>query len=208
MNKQLKLMSSKYKGLKYHVETFNNFELLIGTILSAQCTDERVTLVMRELRKKYKNPEDVLKASIKEFEEDIKSTGFYRNKTKYIRGCCKLLIEAYNGEIPSSMEELLKFPGISRKTANVILQNGFDKIEGIVLDTHGLRVAYRLGWTSTLNSHKAEKELMNKLPKKYWKEYPNLVKAHGKKLCKAPIPFCSKCFLNKICPKKGVKKNY
>lgn len=204
---QIKLLNEKYKGLKYHSNFQNTFELLVATILSAQCTDERVDIVLKELRKKYKKPQDILDVPLTEFEQDIRSTGFYHNKTKNILGCCKLLIEKYNNKVPNSMEELLKFPGISRKTANVILQNGFGVVVGIACDTHVLRVSYRLGWSSTpTNDKKTEQELMKLFDKKYWTKIPNLLKAHGKAVCKAPTPECSKCFLNKVCPKNGVSK--
>lgn len=206
---QLKLLNEQYKGKRFHSNFKNIFELLVATILSQQCTDERVDIVLHELRMKYHKPEDILKVALNEFEQDIRSTGFYKNKAKNIRRCCQLLIEKYNSKVPDSMEELIKFPGISRKTANVILQNGFNKVEGIVADTHVLRVAYRLGWTSTnKNDKKSEQELMQLFDKKYWRNIPNVLKAHGKEVCKAPNPYCSKCFLNKSCPKKGVKKEY
>ena len=204
---ELELMKKKYGNVKYHSNFQNTFELLVATILSAQCTDERVDIVLKELRKKYHKPQDILDVPLSEFEQDIRSTGFYRNKAKNIKGCCKLLVEKYNNKVPNTMEELLTFPGISRKTANVILQNGFGVVVGIPCDTHVLRVAYRLGWSSTpTNDKKTEQELIKILDKKYWTHIPNLLKAHGKAVCKAPVPECSKCFLNKVCPKNGVSK--
>ncbi|MBS3149432.1 endonuclease III [Candidatus Woesearchaeota archaeon] len=175
-------------------------------MLSAQCTDVIVNSTTERLFKKYKNAKDYANAKINEFENEIKSITFFRNKAKNIIKTCQILEEKYNGEVPSSMDELIELPGISRKTANVIQQNAFNIIDGIVVDTYVLRVSQRLDWTKNKNPEKVEQDLMKLFPKDKWKKLPHLLKNHGRAVCKAPIPICSKCFLNKLCPKIGVEK--
>jgi len=158
------------------------------------------------LFKKYKSAEDYANTPISEIERDISSITFYKNKAKNIRATCKIIIEKHNGNVPNTIEELTSLPGIARKTANVILANAFNIISGIPVDTHYIRLAYRLGLTSSHNPVIIEKDSMRLIPKQYWSNLPHLLKAHGRLICKAPNPYCSKCFLNDICPKKGVIK--
>ena len=185
------------KGTALHYT--NPLELLIATILSAQTTDERVNMVTKDLFKKYRTAEDYANASLEELQNDIKSINFYRNKAKYIKECCKIIVSQYNGEVPDSMEELLKLPGVSRKTANVVLSNAFRKDEGIVVDTHVIRLSQRLGLTKEKDRDKIEQDLMKKFPKEKWFDLANLLITHGRRVCKARNPECSNCVLKKIC---------
>ncbi len=185
------------KGTALHYT--NPLELLIATILSAQTTDERVNMVTKDLFKKYKKAEDYAKVSLQELQNDIKSVNFYKNKGKFIKECCSIIASQYNGKVPDSMEELIKLPGVSRKTANVVLSNAFRKDEGIVVDTHVMRLSQRLGLTKEKNREKIEQDLMKKFPKEEWFDLANLLIAHGRKICKARNPMCEKCVLKEIC---------
>lgn len=196
----LKLLKENYGFVKPFLRFSNPFELLIATILSAQCTDERVNQVTEKLFKKYKNPKDYLKVSEEELQNDIKPTGFFKNKTKTIKNLCKILIEKYKGEVPANMEELTKIPGIGRKTANVVLSQAFGTIEGITVDTHVLRLAQRLGLSKNKDSEKVERDLMEKYKKEDWYQLSMLLIKHGREVCKAKKPECNICFLGKICP--------
>ena len=152
--------------------------------------------------KKYKTAADYTKLK----EEDVKSITFFNNKAKNIRAAAQLVIDKFGGRVPATMEELVTLPGVGRKTANAILINAFGKVVGVVVDTHVIRVAYRLGLTKNTNPEKIEKDLMALLPKEEWKRFTWLMKDHGRAVCRAPVPACSKCVLNKICPKNGVTK--
>ena len=185
------------KGTALHYT--NPLELLIATILSAQATDERVNMVTKDLFKKYKKAEDYAEVSLQELQNDIKSINFYKNKGKFIKECCSIIASQYNGKVPDSMEELIKLPGVSRKTANVVLSNAFRKDEGIVVDTHVMRLSQRLGLTKEKNREKIEQDLMKKFPKEEWFDLANLLIAHGRKICKARNPMCEKCVLKEIC---------
>jgi len=185
------------KGTALHYT--NPLELLIATILSAQTTDERVNMVTKDLFKKYRTAEDYANASLEELQNDIKSINFYRNKAKYIKECCKIIVSQYNGEVPDSMEELLKLPGVSRKTANVVLSNAFRKDEGIVVDTHVIRLSQRLGLTKERDRDKIEQDLMKKFPKEKWFDLANLLITHGRRVCKARNPECNNCVLKEVC---------
>jgi len=175
-------------------------ELLVATILSAQTTDKRVNIVTEELFKKYRKAEDYANADIEELREAIKSVNFYRNKAKYIKESCRIIVEEYGGKVPDSMEELLKLPGVHRKTANVVLSNAFGKVEGVVVDTHVMRLSQRLGLTKEKSREKIEQELMKKFSKDKWADLSNLLIAHGRKVCKARKPECEKCILKNRCP--------
>jgi endonuclease-3 len=175
-------------------------ELLIATILSAQCTDKRVNIVTKTLFKKYRKIEDYAKADLNELEEDIRSTGFYHNKAKNIKKCCQMLIEKFNGQIPRTMEELLELPGVARKTANIVLANVYGVVAGIAVDTHVRRVAKRLGLTENLNPDKIEKDLMEIVPKADWMRITDLLIFHGRRICTARNPKCAECVLNDFCP--------
>src|SRR5678815_2438811 len=183
----------------------NPFELLIATILSAQCTDERVNIVTSDLFRKYTGPEDYLKVSPRELEKDIQSTGFFRNKTKSIQGTAKVLTEQYHGEVPHTMDELLELPGVARKTANVVLGNAFDIHAGVVVDTHVTRLSHRLGFTQQKTAEKIEQDLIPIVPKKDWVIFPHLMIYHGRKICKARTPFCAECTIEKQCPSSYLK---
>jgi endonuclease-3 len=173
-------------------------------ILSAQCTDERVNKVTEKLFKRYKNLQDYADADIFELENSIKSVGFFRNKAKNIIKSSQMLLDLYDGKVPQTMKELLKLPGVGRKTANVVLEHAFNKAEGIAVDTHVIRIASLLKLTKVEDPIKIEKDLMIVVPKKYWLEFSLLVQTLGKKFCKARIPNHLDCPLNKICP--SVKK--
>lgn len=180
----------------------NPFQLLIATILSAQTTDERVNKVTPYLFKKYKEPKDFVKANLKDLMKDIKTVNFYKNKAKNIKKLCEILVNKYDGKVPDKMEELIKLPGVARKTANVVLSQGFGKAEGIVVDTHVRRVSQRLGLTKNKVPEKIEKDLMKIIPKKNWIDFPFRLIILGRNICKAKKPDCKKCPLNKICPSK------
>lgn len=175
-------------------------DLLVSTILSAQCTDERVNKVTVNLFKKYRTAKDYVEANQSEFEQEIKSTGFFRAKVKNIINCCKALIENHNGKVPDTMEELIQLPGVGRKTANVILGNYFGKAEGIVVDTHVKRLSGRLGFSNQNNPERIEQDLMEIIPKKDWIAIGNLLIWHGRKICNARNPKCKECQLNTLCP--------
>lgn len=197
--KIFELLEKNYGEVKPFLKFSNPLESLIATILSAQCTDERVNMVTKDLFKKYKKPEDYLKVKAEELEEDIKSTGFYKNKAKTIRNLCKTIKENYNGRVPSTMEELTKIPGIGRKTANVVLSQAFGIIEGVTVDTHVLRVSQRLGLTINKDPEKVERDLMEKFPKEKWYPISMLLILHGRKVCNARKPKCEECFLSSLC---------
>ncbi len=177
------------------------FQLLISTILSAQCTDARVNLVTPKLFEKYPDAEAMSKASIRSLESLIRSTGFYHAKAKALKQTSLTLVSHFNGQVPCDMPSLLTLRGVARKTANIVLFHSFGKNEGIAVDTHCMRVSYRLGLTSSRDKqNKIEKELMALLPKKEWGMYTNFMVSHGRKYCTALKPDCAGCPLNKICP--------
>lgn len=174
------------------------FELLIATILSAQCTDVRVNEVTKDLFKKYRSPKDYAEVDLKELEEDIRPTGFYRNKAKAIKRCCQELIRRFGGRVPNSLEDLVTLPGVGRKTANVILGNAFG-IPGIVVDTHVQRVSRRIGLTKNEDPLKIELDLMEIIPEAEWTHFSNLLIWHGRKTCAARKPLCERCVIRQWC---------
>lgn len=178
----------------------NPMQLLVATILSAQCTDERVNKVTPILFKKYKTVHDFANANVSEFENEIKSTGFYRAKTKSIINCCKSLVESYGGKVPDKMEELVKLPGVGRKTANVVLGNAFGIASGVVVDTHVKRLSERLGLTKHTDPEKIERDLMDVVPKIYWIIFGDLLIWHGRRVCNARKPKCLECSVAQLCP--------
>jgi endonuclease-3 len=194
-----------YPGAKCSLNHTNPFELLIATILSAQCTDERVNIVTGDLFRKYHGPEDYLKVSPRELEQDIQSTGFFRNKTKSIQGTAKVLTEQYHGEVPQTMDQLLELPGVARKTANVVLGNAFEIKSGVVVDTHVTRLSHRLGLTKQKTAEKIEQDLIQIVPKKDWVIFPHLFIYHGRRICKARNPSCAECEVEKLCPSSFLK---
>ena len=178
----------------------NAFELLIATILSAQCTDERVNIVTADLFRKYRQPADYLKVSQTELEKDIHSTGFFRNKSKSIQGACRLLIDNFGSEIPQTMAEILTLPGVARKTGNVVLGNAFGIASGIVVDTHVGRLSQRLGLTTNESAEKIENDLIELVPKRNWIMFSHWLITHGRQICIARKPRCRECILADICP--------
>jgi endonuclease-3 len=198
--KIIKLLEKEHPDAKIALHYSNPLELLIATILSAQCTDERVNIVTKTLFKKYRTAEDYANADIYEFEEDIRSTGFYRNKARNIKKCCQMLVERFHSQVPRTMEEILELSGVARKTANIVLSNAFGVIEGIAVDTHVRRLAKRLGLTENEDSNKIEEDLMRIVPKDYWMKITDLLIFHGRRVCTAKKPKCAECVLNKICP--------
>jgi len=178
----------------------NALELLIATILSAQCTDKRVNMVTPALFARYKNAEDFAAAKLSDLETMIRSTGFYKNKSKNIQKCCQRIVEEFDGKVPDTMEDLLSLAGVARKTANVVLWNAFGKNEGVVVDTHVGRIAVRLGWTAAEAPAKVEADLMKLLPRKKWGEISHLLIYLGRDVCKAPTPLCGSCKITKLCP--------
>ncbi|MEK6817153.1 MAG: endonuclease III [Nanoarchaeota archaeon] len=205
--KEFATLKKEYPKAHYYLDFKTPFQLLVGTILSAQCTDERANMVLQELFRKYKGPEDFAKMNISKLESEIKSAGFYRSKAKGIHESAKIILERFSGKVPDRMEDLVTLPGVGRKTANAILQNAFNKVEGVVVDTHVIRLSQRLGWSKSSEPEKIEQDLMRIFPKREWGRLPHILKAHGRNVCKAPVPSCSKCILNKTCPKIGVTKS-
>ncbi len=181
------------------------FELLIATILSAQCTDERVNIVTADLFRKYRRPEDYLKVPAVELQQDVRTTGFFRNKTKSIQGACKMLVEEFGSEVPRTMDELLKLPGVARKTANVVLGVAYGIAAGVVVDTHVSRLSHRLRLTRQKDAGKIEQDLMELVPRKDWIIFSHLLIFHGRRVCKARRPLCEQCVVEKLCPSSSLK---
>jgi endonuclease III len=201
----IRKLKRTYPGAKCSLNHSTPFELLIATILSAQCTDERVNIVTADLFRKYRKPEDYLRVSPGELEKDIQSTGFFRNKTKSIQGTSKVLTEDYGGQVPHTMDELLELPGVARKTANVVLGNAFDIKAGVVVDTHVSRLSHRLNLTQEKTAEKIEQDLIQIVPKKDWVIFPHLMIYHGRKVCRARNPVCAECEIEKYCPSSYLK---
>src|SRR5258708_9876686 len=178
-------------------------QLLVATILSAQCTDHRVNIVTAPLFKKYRSAKDFAEADLKVLEQDVRSTGFYRNKAKSIRGAAKMIVEKYEGEVPSTMEELLELPGVARKTANVVLGTWFKKASGVVVDTHVLRISRRLQLTREEDPKKIEQDLMKLLPSEEWINFSHRLIWHGRRICAARKPKCGECPIAGECPSAG-----
>ena len=193
---------------KCYLNHENPWQLLIATMLSAQCTDARVNVVTKDLFQKYKSPADFAGADLKELEQDIHSTGFYHNKAKNIIACCKDLVEKYDGEVPDTLEELTALAGVGRKTANVILGNIFHK-PSVVVDTHVKRISKKLGFTKEEDPEKIEYDLMKVLPEDHWILYNIQIITFGREICFARNPKCEECFLTDYCAyyKKGRKQN-
>lgn len=199
MNNILDILKVEHQDARIALNYSNSFELLIATILSAQCTDARVNIVTKPLFKKYKTPEDYNKIPQEQLEQDIYSTGFYKNKAKNIKGAAKKLVEEFGSVVPGTMEELLSLDGVGRKTANVVLGHCFG-IDGIVVDTHVSRLSNRLGFVDTTNAVKIEFELMELIPKEDWVMFTHYMIQHGRKICDAKKPLCNKCVINHLCP--------
>ena len=198
-SKILSRLKKAYPAAEPALEYQTPFQLLISTILSAQCTDQRVNIVTKSLFKKYLMPEDYLKVPDPELEKDIFSTGFYKQKTKSIKNCCAMLIEKYNGEVPKDFDELVKLPGVGRKTASVVAGNAFG-IPAIAVDTHVTRLSNLFGFVKTKNQEAIEKKLKKLFPEKDWVDSSHLMATHGRMVCIARRPKCNKCFLTDLCP--------
>jgi len=198
--KVIELLEKEYPKAEIALEYSNPLQLLIATILSAQATDEQINAITPKLFKKYKTAEDFANADLKELEQSIKSSGFYHNKAKNIKNCCKTLVEKFHSRVPYTMAELLELPGVGRKTANIILANAFGTIEGIAVDTHVSRLTQRLGLSEKTDPNKIEADLMHLIPKDKWMQITDLLIWHGRRVCTAKKPNCAGCVLNKICP--------
>ena len=198
--KVIELLEREHSDAKIALRYTNPLELLLATILSAQCTDERVNMVTKILFKKYTKAEDYANADLKELEQDIKSTGFYRNKAKNIKKTSQLLVDKYHSKVPETMEELLALPGVARKTANIVLTNAFGVVEGVAVDTHVRRLSQRLGLSGNDDPDKIEKDLMRIVPKDKWMRITDLLIFHGRRVCTAKRPNCAACVLNNFCP--------
>ncbi|MBK9153670.1 MAG: endonuclease III [Chloracidobacterium sp.] len=196
----IRRLKKTYPDAHCALQHSNAFELLIATILSAQCTDERVNIVTSTLFRKYRSPQDFLAASQTELENDIRSTGFFRNKAKNIRAACERIVEVYGGKVPDSMEDILTLGGVARKTANVVLGNAFGIASGVVVDTHVSRLSQRLGLTEAKQPEKIEADLMELVPKKHWIMFPHWMIFHGRQVCQARKPKCASCVLADLCP--------
>jgi len=199
--KVLELLRQEYPGVKGTALRYSNaLELLVATILSAQCTDAKVNQVTLSLFERYRTPEDYANAPLGELEEAVKPTGFYRAKARSIREACRMIVERFGSEVPGTMEELTSLPSVARKTANVVLSNAFRIDEGVTVDTHVMRLAKRLGFTQQKSREKIEQDLMKLFLKEQWFPISNLLIAHGRKVCKARKPNCAGCVVNKLCP--------
>src|SRR4030066_1681231 len=196
----IELLKNEYPDVRVTLLHSDPLELLIATILSAQCTDRQVNEVTKKLFKKYRSVHDYIAASQEELEKEIYSTGFYRTKAKNIKKMCEMLVNNFNGEVPDTMEELLTLPGVARKTANIVLSGAFGKVEGIAIDTHVKRLSFRLGLTDKTDQDKIEKDLMELVPRNDWDNFSLLLINHGRSICNARKPACDKCVLNSLCP--------
>ena len=189
-----------YPGARCELDFRNPLELLVATILSAQCTDKRVNMVTPALFKKYPTAKDYASAPQAGLEKAIKSTGFFRNKAKSIRAAMRTIAEEHNGKVPNTMEELCALPGVGRKTANVVLSNAFGKNEGIVVDTHVARLSQRLGLTKQKDADKIERDLMKLVPREHWTDWSHWLIWHGRRRCFARKPDCNQCEVFRLCP--------
>jgi endonuclease-3 len=206
----IRRLKKAYPGATVALKFTNPLECMVATILSAQCTDERVNQVTAMLFKKYRTPEDYLRVPVEVLAADIKPTGFFNQKTKSIRGAAAKLVEDYGGEVPRTMRELVTLPGVARKTANIVQGNSYpeahrkDPDAGIAVDTHVRRVSQRLGYTEQSDPDKIERDLMKLIPRKDWFSFTYVLIEHGRAICKAPTPRCEVCPVNDLCPSSRV----
>jgi endonuclease III len=198
-------LEKTYPGAHCELNYSNPFELLIATILSAQCTDKRVNIVTAELFKKFHSAADYADAGLPELEQAIKTAGFFRNKAKSIKTCCQALVEKHGGQVPRTMEELIALGGVGRKTANVVLGNAFDINIGVVVDTHVARLSKRLGLTQQSDPAKIEQDLMQLVPQPQWTMFSHWLIWHGRRRCFARNPDCPHCEIKSLCPRLGVE---
>ncbi len=196
----IKRLSKVHSDAHVALDFTNPLECLVATILSAQCTDERVNIVTKTLFPKYRKAEDYLKVPMAELAADIKSTGFFNQKTKSIRGACTRIVGVYGGKVPNTMEDLITLPGVARKTANIVLGNSYGVVEGIAVDTHVRRLAERLGFSTHDDSNKIEQDLMRLIPRDRWFDFTYVIIDHGRGTCVARKPRCEDCPVNDLCP--------
>ncbi len=196
-------LKAEYPGATTELHWTNPLELLVATILSAQTTDVQVNQVTGSLFEKYRTAREYAEADSSELEEDIRQTGFFRNKARSLQGMARALLEDHDGEVPRTMNELVKLPGVGRKTANVVLGNGFGIDEGVVVDTHVRRLSNRLGLSAERDPEKVERDLMQTVPKVDWTVFSHLLILHGRRVCKSRKPDCPGCVLNDVCPSAG-----
>lgn len=200
----IRLLSEAYPGAKVALRFSNPLEMLVATILSAQCTDEKVNEVTETLFRKYRRPEDYLRVPEEELKADIRPTGFFNQKATSIREACRRIVEVYGGKVPDTMEELLTLRGVARKTANIVLGNAFGKVEGIAVDTHVKRLANRLGFSSGSDPDRIEQDLMRLVPRERWFPFTYVLIDHGRAVCTARSPRCEVCPVNHLCPSSSV----
>jgi endonuclease-3 len=199
-SKVLELLEKNYPNAEIALDYATPLQLLVATILSAQATDKQINMITPKLFKKYKTAGDYANADLEELEQYIKSSGFYHNKAKNIKNCCKTLVEKFHSKVPKTMNELIELPGVGRKTANIILTNAFGIVEGVAVDTHVGRLAQRLGLSENKDPNKIEADLMKIIPKDQWMRITDLLIFHGRRVCSAKKPNCAGCVLNRICP--------
>jgi len=198
-------LKADYSDAECALDHQSAFQLLVSTILSAQCTDERVNIVTKELFHRWPTAAQLARVPIAQLEKAIQSTGFFRNKAKNIKACCQELLEKYDGEVPRDMDQLVKLPGVGRKTANVVLGTAYGLATGVVVDTHVTRLSRRLGLTKHTDAVKIEQDLIELLPRREWINFSHRMIHHGRRICSARKPLCDQCSMQKFCPKLGVK---
>ena len=204
--KIISLLKRAYPGAKCSLAHKTPLQLLVATILSAQCTDARVNIVTPALFARYKTARDFANADISELEALVRSTGFYHNKAKNIKAACGIIVQKHNGQVPRTMEEMLELPGVARKTANIVLGNSYGVIEGVPVDTHAIRISHLLGWSRERQQEKIERDLMALLPRRDWLKISDLFVHHGRAVCIARRPMCDICPVRKYCPRIGLKR--
>jgi len=202
----VKRLAKLYPDAECSLTHRNPLELLVATILSAQCTDERVNLVTATLFKKYRTAADFAAATLPELEREIRPTGFFRNKAKSLQACGRQLVADHEGQVPRDLDALVKLPGVGRKTANVVLGNAYGIASGVVVDTHVGRLSRRLGMTNEKDPNKVERDLVERIPKKEWVAIAHRLIQHGRRVCTARRPKCDECALFGVCPRVGVEK--
>ncbi|MBI4748139.1 MAG: endonuclease III [Acidobacteria bacterium] len=200
----LKELEQKYPNAKYELDWETPLQLLVATILAAQCTDERVNRVTKSLFPKYPDARAYAEADLSELEEDVKPTGFYKNKAKTVQNVCQALVNRFDGEVPKTIQELITLPGVARKTANVVLNTAFNIASGVIVDTHVARVTQRLGLTRTDKPEQIEVDLMRLVPQEKWTFWGPAMVLHGRYTCTAKKPKCEECILESVCQKIGV----
>ena len=203
--KVVRRLRRAYPDATCSLDFTNPLELLVATILSAQCTDQRVNLLTKDLFAKYRSAADYARVPLDQLERDIQSTGFFRNKAKSIRGCCEVLVRDHEGEVPQDIEVLVGLPGVGRKTANVVLGTAYGIASGVAVDTHVARISRRLGLTPQKHAEKIERDLMEQVPKKQWIALSHRMIQHGRRVCTARRPACDGCPLESLCPRIGVE---